>query len=305
MRFAVVVLAIGCNSPVAAESKPAPPSPETAPTAPTPEPVVSAVPDPPKPAERLLAQYTTKFKADPKLDGRVENITIVAAKFADRTLAPGEELSFNQVVGPRTEEAGFKNAPTIFMGETFEGIGGGTCQVSSTLYAAVLHAGVTITDRRPHSRPSNYIDPGLDATVSFPAECAVDKPDPLVCYDLKFKNPFDFPLIIRSEVGTESDKDGKRPLTISIFGTGEVPKVTTRWAAWNTPDFEKRHRRVSYWKNDRKRLKQPGRPGLEGARYITLVYADGHTDKREVISRYKPVPEVWEVGMEWKNPESE
>ncbi len=252
--------------------------------------------------EHLLGQFTTRFKADPKLDGRVQNITLIASKFKDFTLKPGEELSFNQVVGPRTAELGFKNAPTVFMGEIQEGIGGGTCQVSSTLYAAALSIGIFATERRPHSRPSSYIEPGMDATVNYPAECQVDKPDPRICYDLKLKNPYESSLVFRAEVGDAVGDDGKRSLTISIFGTQDVPKVTSVWKVWNSPPFEKRFRRVPYWQDDRRRLKQPGQPGLEGARIFTVTYPDGHVENRKVVSHYQPVPEVWQVGANFDVP---
>lgn len=297
-------LLVGCTAP--AETKPIPVASVSAVVRDvTPVPSVSSAPEPEEPVQKLLVAYTTKFKADEKAANRAANIELVAGRFeGDVKLEPGEEFSFNKLVGPRSEAAGFKNAPTIFMGEVFEGIGGGTCQVSSTLYAAALHAGLTIVERRPHSRPSTYIDPGLDATVSYPVECET-KNDPTACYDLRFKNPYDFPLYLRVNVSLSYDADDKRSVTASIFGNGEIPKVTTRWASWNTPPFEKRTRRVSYWKNDRRRLKQAGHVGLEGARYLTLTYPDGHVEKREVVSRYQPQPEVWEVGMEWKDTESQ
>ncbi len=304
MKRLLLLFILGCNSGSAAVETIPSAAATTASEAPAPTVESTATAEPAPPQERLLAQFTTRFLAGPKVDGRVQNISLLATKLADVTVAPGQEFSFNQTVGPRTEALGFKSATTLFMGEKTEGIGGGSCQVSSTLYAAVMHAGVTITDRRPHSRPSAYIEQGLDATVSYPKECQSKKPDPAVCYDLKFSNPYSFPLHIRSEVSQELDKDEKRSLTISVFGDGITPKIETQWKAWSTPPFEPRYRRVHFWKNDRKRLKQAGQPGLEGARYWTLTYADGHVEKREVISRYKPVPEVWEVGMEWQDPEA-
>lgn len=241
---------------------------------------------------KTIVLYTTLFKTAAQ-DGRVKNITLIAEKLANFTLQPGEEFSFNQRVGPRTVEAGFRNAPTIFLGEVLEGVGGGTCQVSSTLYAAVLHAGLDVTARRPHSRPSSYIDEGLDATVNYPASCQT-KDDPNICYDLRFKNPYSFPLLIQTKVGPEADS--RRTLTVMVYATGSIPKVTTTWKAWGSLAFETRERRIPYWKEGRRHLKQPGRPGLEGARIVQLVYPDGRTVTRKVFSKYQPVPEIWEVG---------
>jgi len=299
-------LLTACSQRTAAETHPVPsvpaPAPVATPSAPVEE--VSA-PIPEEEPEKLLTEYRTWFKAGPKADGRVHNIMLGAERLNNLLIPPGDTFSFNLAVGPRTEEGGFEDAPTLFMGEIFPGIGGGMCQVSSTLYAALLFTGIETKERRPHSRPSTYISPGFDATVSYPASC-LEKDDPRVCYDLKFTNSLDFYLHIKTEVSPEVDKEEggvtvqKRSLTVSLFGTGEVPKVTTRWGVWNTQPFKKRYRRVHYWHNARKRLKQAGVPGVEGARYLTLTYPDGHTEERKITSRYQPVPEVWEVGLEWK-----
>ena len=188
-------------------------------------------------------------------------------------------------------------------GEVLPGIGGGSSQVSSTLYAAVLHANVEVLDRRPHSRASSYIKPGLDATVSYPPECwDAKKPDKRVCYNLVFRNPYDFAITIEFVVGTEI-VDDKRPLTARVKGTGEVPRVTTEWRPFNSPPFKTRYRKVSWWKDDRKKLKQSGRPGLRGARIVTIEHADGRKEMKRVYSKYQPVPEVFEVGMEFEKPE--
>lgn len=307
MKITVLVgflFVVGCKHPAPVGSAPPPiVSASAASVASVEPPAASASAAPEGPKEHLLGGYTTVFKTNTH-DGRVDNIVLAASKIDGLVIPPGEEVSFNQVVGPRTVERGFKNAPTIVMGEVFEGIGGGTCQVSSTLYTALLNSAVEVTDRRPHSRPSHYISPGLDATVSFPEEC-LKKADPTICYDLKFRNPFTFPISVHAGVEDRVPaKSGtERCLVVAIWGTGEHPNVQYEWHAWNTPPFEKRYRKVPYWKDDRKQLKQAGAPGLEGALMITTTFEDGHTIKKEVFSHYNPVPEVWEVGMEWKNPE--
>lgn len=293
-----------------------PPSPAPVPSATAPavaEPMPSTDPEPPaEPEAKVLAQFSTKFKAGPKFKGREANIELLAKKLSDTVLKPGEEFSFNAAAGPRTIEAGFKQAPTYFLGEILEGIGGGTCQVSSTMYAAALHVNVDIVDRRPHSRVSSYIPAGLDATVNYPPECwDTDKPDLRVCYDLKFKNPYKFPLIFRFETSAEiekekpTDENGQRTLTCTVFGTGPADKVETAWKAFGAPPFDTRYRRVSWWQNNRKRLKQSGKPGLRGARVLTVTHPDGKVEKKTIYSEYSPVPEVFEVGMQFERPPEE
>ena len=285
---------------------PPPEPPSTAVSEPEPAPAPSEPAPAPEPPERLLFKFETRFKAGKKFKNRGVNIKLLADKLQDLTLKPGEDFSFNKTVGPRTLKEGYKSAPTYFLGEVIPGVGGGSCQISSTLYAVALHSGVEITDRRPHSRKSKYIPAGLDATVSYPKECwDAKKPDKRVCFDLKFRNPFDFPIRFHFEIGDiEVDKKKKktRSLTVSVFGTGEIPKVTTKWRPYSNAPFKVRYRKVSWWEDDRKKLKQSGQAGLRGARLITLEYPD-HIEKRVVHSKYQPVPEVWEVGLAFEKPE--
>ncbi len=133
-----------------------------------------------------VSQYSTNFNST--LVNRTENIR-TAAKALDRIqLAPGERFSFNEIVGKRTTEAGYKEAP-IISGDTFiPGIGGGVCQVSTTLYNAVVLADLEILERHHHSLPVDYVPPGQDATVSYPS------------LDFKFRNTLDTFLQIRSYV---------------------------------------------------------------------------------------------------------
>lgn len=97
---------------------------------------------------------------------RVNNITLACNSISGIALAPQEEFSFNNIVGKRTKERGYKKAPVIFHGEKSYGTGGGVCQVSSTLYMAVLNADLKVTERHPHSETVAYA-PGTDATVVF------------------------------------------------------------------------------------------------------------------------------------------
>jgi vancomycin resistance protein YoaR len=103
-------------------------------------------------------------------------------------LQPGELFSFNAVVGPRSAEAGYRYATGIEAGELVDTMGGGICQVSSTLFGAAFFAGLDVVRARPHSRPSGYVDMGLDSTVVYPD------------VDLKLRNPFDFPVVLHMTV---------------------------------------------------------------------------------------------------------
>jgi len=134
----------------------------------------------------VLGTYTTKFSVSDK--ERNFNLKLAASKVNGFVMKPGEEFSFNDIVGDRTEKEGYKVAHVITAGEMVDGLAGGTCQISTTLFAASFFAGLDIVKQTPHSRPSVYAPLGLDATVVYPTT------------DLKLKNPYDFPVAIHYRV---------------------------------------------------------------------------------------------------------
>jgi vancomycin resistance protein YoaR len=129
-----------------------------------------------------ISQYITYFNSGNK--NRSHNIALAAKAINNFVVFPGEIFSFNQVVGKRTKEKGYLQASVIVRGELSEGIGGGICQVSSTLFNAIDGAGLQIVQRYSHSRNVPYVLPGRDATVSW------DGPDFL------FKNQYNQPILI-------------------------------------------------------------------------------------------------------------
>jgi len=115
--------------------------------------------------DTLLASYTTSFNRG--LRGRTHNLTLAARCVDGTVLKPGMEFSTNAAVGPRLEARGFQTAQIYIRGKLEDGIGGGVCQVSSTLFNAVLLAGLTVKERSPHSQTVPYVRPGRDATVAY------------------------------------------------------------------------------------------------------------------------------------------
>ncbi len=117
---------------------------------------------------------------------QVQNIA-QAARYMDNTvIKPGEEFSFNQVVGPRTGARGYVGAPSYLEGESPSTLGGGICMLSSAVYQAALQGGLPVTERIPHLRTIRSVPPGLDATVWYGQA------------DLRFRNNTPGPLRIRS-----------------------------------------------------------------------------------------------------------
>ncbi len=144
----------------------------------------------------LISSFTTNTTSN---SNRNTNIRLSAEAITNRTVLPGESFSFNQATGQRTEEKGYKPAAAIAGGETFDEIGGGVCQTSSTLFNAVARANLTIIDRDPHAWPSNYVPKGEDATVNWPN------------LDFRFRNDTDWPIFIVANY-----KD--RKVTVEIYG---------------------------------------------------------------------------------------
>ncbi len=134
--------------------------------------------------KKRIGQYATYFNAGNR--NRVHNIKLASQAINNYVVLPGEIFSFNKVVGQRTKEKGYLQAPIIVRGELSEGIGGGICQVSSTLFNAVDQAGLHIMQRYSHSRNVAYVPPGRDATVSWYGP------------DFVFQNKYAYPVLIRA-----------------------------------------------------------------------------------------------------------
>lgn len=170
--------------------------------------------------DSVLGAYTTSFPPLP--DNRGHNIILASSKLNDIIIKSGATFSFNTAVGHRTQIEGYKTAPVLIAGRTESDYGGGVCQVSTTLYNAVLLAGLTPTVRSPHYYPMVYCPPGLDATVA----------DGVV--DFQFTNPLKHPVYILAKsdysdltvyiLGTKSDLNGNT-ISIETSGTRRIPTV--------------------------------------------------------------------------------
>lgn len=139
---------------------------------------------------REIASFTTYFS--PTSVARVNNIRQVAQILDGYVVRPGETFSFNHVVGPRTRAAGFDEAPVIRDGVLTPGVGGGICQVSTTLFNAAFFAGLPVVERKPHSFYIDHYPVGRDATVSYGAT------------DLRFRNDSDTVLLLSVSTSPQS-----------------------------------------------------------------------------------------------------
>ena len=147
-----------------------------------------------------LASFTTYYDTSNK--DRSKNLELAASKINGKILAPDEEFSYNSTVGARTIEAGYKEAKIYSDGKVVDGIGGGICQLSSTLYNSAFFANLDITERYNHMFLTSYVKEGRDATVAYGVK------------DFKFKNNRSFPIKIETTVSSGI-------VTCAIYGIKE------------------------------------------------------------------------------------
>ena len=227
----------------------------------------------------LLSSFKTSFTSSNS--NRSTNIRLCSEKINGLVLMPGETFSFNQVVGKRTPEAGFKPATAYSAGKVVQEYGGGICQVSSTLYNAVLYSNLEIVERTNHGYKPSYVKPGLDATVSWGGP------------DFKFKNNRDYPIRIVCDTSNKI-------LKIYIYGLKRDTdyKVVLDAQYVSTVYFKTVYQKDSSLSSGQSKVIQNGSNGCKTATYKYLYDANGTLVSSECISRdtYNPHNKIVAVG---------
>lgn len=217
---------------------------------------------------------------------RVNNIQLAIDILTGVRVDPGVTFSFNGTVGQRTAERGFKEAGAFSDGLSVQELGGGICQVSTTLFNAVVKSDLTITTRNPHSRPVNYVDKGKDAAVSWPNQ------------DFKFTNSSDVPVYIMGEIVVE---DGKQYLVMSIYGkkleNGEYIRITAETLS-ELEAGEDEYRYTNDLPTGVIELKQKAHEGYKAVAYKHRYDAAGNEISSEVLcySTYPAAGNIYYVG---------
>jgi len=225
----------------------------------------------------LLAAYTTTF--NPAKTSRSYNISVAARALNELLVLPGHIVSFNEVVGPRSSESGYKNAPVIINNELVDGLGGGVCQVSTTLYNCILLANLEVVERTNHSLPVSYVPIGRDATVVYDV------------LDLKFRNNTGSYIYLKSYIS------GGR-LTFKIYGNTAYKKEV-QVCSWVTREIEPE---VIYEEDPNlpKGEQVVKQEGVKGFKVLTQrVVSFNGVEKREMMpaSDYNPVHKIIAVGV--------
>jgi vancomycin resistance protein YoaR len=224
----------------------------------------------------VLAEYDTFFSRGGEQKRRGKNIDNASQKLDGLVISPGEMMSFNSVVGERSESNGFAKSWEIFKGEMVEGVGGGTCQAASTFHAAAFFAGFDVLERLPHSRPSAYIPMGLDSTVVYPS------------VDLKVRNPHPFPVVVHAKT------DGSK-LHIELLGKMRPVDVAFGRELVATIAYKRKIVEEPSLSGKTVLVKQHGIKGYRIKRSRLLKYPDGTSKKEEATDFYPPTTEIYHV----------
>lgn len=234
---------------------------------------------------QVIAQFSTDVSF--RNGNSRTNVRVALNAFNGLSLQPGQSYSFNDIVGERTEANGFKEA-TEYAGDMQTlGIGGGVCQASTTLYNALVMSGMTITDRSQHTMTVSYVDPSLDAAVSWPKK------------DLQFKNETPYPIYIYTSVTKET-------ATVTIYG--HKPEYFYRLESVivdeNIPSTKVNYIEDTEGKfvqfTDETYLESEGKPGCIAEGWIVAYDWDTKQEvSRKQISRdnYSPGASVYYYGM--------
>ena len=221
---------------------------------------------------QVLGWYETGYARIPEQETRNYNLRLAGSFVDGSILLPGQDFSVNGAVGERSEVRGFKVAPVIAEGELIDGIGGGTCQIASTTFAASFFSGLDLVRRHPHSRPSGYILLGLDATVVYPT------------IDLVLRNPYVFPVALRLTVA-----DGK--VRVEVRGARRIYDVTFIRDVYQVFPNQEQVVEMPDWPRGAEVLSQRGINGYRMKRYRMLC--EGTACWRESAeSHYPPTTQI-------------
>jgi vancomycin resistance protein YoaR len=230
----------------------------------------------------IVSTYTTVFGGVPN---RIHNVELVSHLVDRKLIAPGATFSFNKTTGERNASKGFLVAPVIVNGEVTTGLGGGVCQVSTTVFNAAFEAGVKITERTNHALYISHYPQGRDATVNYPD------------VDLQFVNDTGNWMLLRTFVSSSS-------LTVSLYGTPvhrRVTSTTTPLVSHGVPPVKKTI--DPELKPGEKIVDDPGSPALS-----TSVTRDVYTAAGKLLyhdtwySSYRALPKLVRIGPPLKKP---
>lgn len=226
----------------------------------------------------VLATFTTRYDAGNT--NRSTNLAIACKKINNYVLQPGETFSYNQTVGKRSIENGFREAHIFTSSGVEDGVGGGICQISSTLYNTVVLSNLEIVERHNHSYGAGYVDPGRDATVSYGS------------LDFKFKNPRKYPIKITAYIN-----GGVATVSISGIKEENEPRVSIVATTTATIPCPVNTIEDPNMEEGKQVVENAGMNGYRSVAYKYLYYPDGRVDKVQLSAdTYATITKVVRVG---------
>jgi vancomycin resistance protein YoaR len=226
-----------------------------------------------EPIGELLGRASVSFAGG--TEERNKNIELGVSKLNGKTILPGEEFSFIKFLGSVTEEDGYSVAKVFLNGEVTTGVGGGLCQVSTTLFQSALKAGLPITERHNHSYTVSYYDVGMDATYSDPG------------VDLRFVNDTGNPITIKGKTEDQKvvfeiygTKDGRIATTTDPIISNVVDVPPARYVATTTRSS-----------SEPECINKP-QIGYTSEVIYNVLYPNGDFKTEQFKSRYKPLQKV-------------
>lgn len=226
----------------------------------------------------VIGSYSTSYSSSSA--GRAHNVELSAEAINNRLVLPGEEVSFNETTGPRHSQLGYQEAPVIVNGELTPGLGGGVCQTSTTLYNALLHADVSITERSPHSIAPTYVPKGRDGAVATGY------------LDLKFKNDYEFPIYIKAIIVG-------RTLEFQIYGDTTVKDYTVKIEPElvETVQYKVQEQIDNNAAPGSRQLIQEGRTGYKVRTYKSIIKDGKVIEREEITFDYYPMRDhIYKIG---------
>jgi vancomycin resistance protein VanW len=208
-----------------------------------------------KPNEVVVSRYATSLEGRNR--SQRHNAELALSRLDGTVIGPGETFSFNKKVGSFSRDQGYRKAPVSYNGQLVDSWGGGVCQASTTLYNTALLAGMQIVERNRHRFSPSYVEPGRDAAVAFNT------------IDLKFRNPYDFPMRIHA-----TEQGGK--VDIEMLAAHALPAQPSVIS-----DIEQVHDPAVFLIGNRKdfnRMRNSGKPGFEVSVYRMIG------NRKELIS---------------------
>lgn len=199
----------------------------------------------------IVGEYATPIEL--RNNAQRHNATLAAQRIDGTVIAPGQVFSFNETLGPWTQDRGYRKAPVSYGGMLVDAYGGGVCQASTTLYNAGLIAGLDVVERHNHYHAPDYVPAGRDAAVAHPN------------IDLKLRNPYDRAVTVRCQAQGSI-------LRVWIEGPVAPPKATVYTEVRRAVQPSE----FTFGEGRRTRVRNPGKPGYDVVAYRTL---NGKTER--------------------------